>query len=275
MGPASSPHGLRGERADHGRAARRGTTGARTRSAPWPRSPPPRSPSPTHPLVAAYHGELDAAGHRVRRTRRPGTSSSRTWTGWPSSSPPRCLTGAALYVTADHGMVNVGPEDRSMPMARPAASCATAWPCSAASRGSGTCTLRPAPPPTCSPPGGRSSASTPGSRRARRPIKDGWFGPPGGVVDDAMAARIGDVVAALRGNRGGHRLAGRAASNPPCSACTARSPRPSSWSRCSALRPFPSRHRRAVPSCGGELAPALPPDLGLTARAVGHLAGDR
>jgi hypothetical protein len=29
-------------------------------------------------------------------------------------------------------------------------------------------------------------------------VKDGWFGPPG-VVDEAMAARIGDVVAACSG----------------------------------------------------------------------------
>jgi hypothetical protein len=31
-------------------------------------------------------------------------------------------------------------------------------------------------------------------------IKEGWFGPPSAAVSDALAARIGDVVAACAGN---------------------------------------------------------------------------
>jgi hypothetical protein len=33
-------------------------------------------------------------------------------------------------------------------------------------------------------------------------VKDGWFAPAGTAVSDAMAARIGDVVAASTGNWG-------------------------------------------------------------------------
>lgn len=63
-------------------------------------------------LVSAYHGDLDATGHRY------GVSSD-AWnnqlahvdklTEQIAASLPY---GTVLYVTADHGMVNVGPDDR-------------------------------------------------------------------------------------------------------------------------------------------------------------------
>jgi len=112
-------------------------------------------------LVAAYHGELDAAGHRY------GVN-SQAWTfqlGHVDRLAEQLASalpyGGVLYVTADHGMVNVGPEDKIMPTARPAR-CATAWRCLAARHAPGTCTPDRVPLPMCLPPGGRCSASTPG-----------------------------------------------------------------------------------------------------------------
>jgi hypothetical protein len=144
-------------------------------------------------LVSVYHDHLDAAGHVF------GINSA-AWVFQlahvdklaeqiASALPPDTV----LYVTADHGMVNVGADDRidvdAIPQLR-----------------SGVALL-----------GGESRArhvyAEPGAADdvlaawreilgdrawvASRDdaIKDGWFGP----VDDAMIARIGDVVAAAAG----------------------------------------------------------------------------
>jgi hypothetical protein len=114
-------------------------------------------------FVAAYHGDLDAAGHRY------GVSSP-AWTfqlahvdrlaEQLASSLPY---GSVLYVTADHGMVNVGSDDRI-----DVDGAASALRDGVGLLG-GECTPARAPPPTCWPPGGRCSASTPGWCPARRP----------------------------------------------------------------------------------------------------------
>ena len=150
-------------------------------------------------LVAAYHGDLDSTGHVY------GVS-SQAWE-FQLSHVNRLVeqlasalpSGTTLYVTADHGMVNVGPDDKIDVDAE-------------------------ARPPPCATgvallggePRARHVYAAPGAaadvlatwrevlgERAwvasrEEAVKDGWFGPPG-VIDEAMAARIGDVVAACAG----------------------------------------------------------------------------
>jgi hypothetical protein len=144
-------------------------------------------------LVAVYHGDLDSAGHGF------GTNSA----AWPfqlahvdklaeqiaGALPPNTV----LYVTADHGMVNVGQDDRIDADAIPELRVGV--------------TLL----------GGEARArhvyAEPGAARdvlaawqeilgdrawvvsRDEAIKDGWFGP----TDDAVIARIGDVIAAATG----------------------------------------------------------------------------
>jgi hypothetical protein len=152
-------------------------------------------------LVGAYHGDLDAAGHEF------GVSSP-AWT-YQLAHVDRLAEqiaaglpyGTVMYVTADHGMVNVGAEDKLDADA----------PEFAALR-QGVALL-----------GGEARArhvyTHPGAaadvlatwrevlgERAwvssrEEAIKDGWFGPPN-TVDERMAARIGDVVAASTGSSG-------------------------------------------------------------------------
>jgi hypothetical protein len=108
-------------------------------------------------------------------------------------------SGTALYVTADHGMVNVGPDDRI----------------DADADGPGAA-LREGVALLGGEPRARHVYAAPGAAAdvlatwrevlgehawvasREEAVKDGWFGPPG-VVDEAMAARIGDVVAACSG----------------------------------------------------------------------------
>jgi hypothetical protein len=103
-----------------------------------------------------------------------------------------------MYVTADHGMVNVGPDDRI----------------DADAEGS---PLRDGVALLGGEPRARHVYAQPGAaddvlatwrevlgERAwvmsrEEAIKDGLFGPVGAQLSDAMAARIGDVVAACAG----------------------------------------------------------------------------
>jgi hypothetical protein len=150
-------------------------------------------------LVAAYHADLDATGHVY------GVS-SQAWE-FQLSHVNRLVeqlasalpSGTALYVTADHGMVNVGPDDRiDVDADGPAA------------------VLRDGVALLGGEPRARHVYAAPGAAAdvlatwrevlgehawvasREEAVKDGWFGPPG-VVDEAMAARIGDVVAACSG----------------------------------------------------------------------------
>jgi Type I phosphodiesterase / nucleotide pyrophosphatase len=153
-------------------------------------------------FVAAYHGDLDAAGHRY------GVSSP-AWTfqlahvdrlaEQLASSLPY---GSVLYVTADHGMVNVGSDDRIDVDGAASA-------------------LRDGVALLGGEPRARHVYTRPGAAAdvlaawrevlgehawvvsREEAIKHGWFGPPGVGApdgpDEAMAARIGDVVAACAG----------------------------------------------------------------------------
>jgi hypothetical protein len=149
-------------------------------------------------LVAAYHGDLDSTGHVY------GVS-SQAWV-FQLSHVNRLVeqlvsalpTGTALYVTADHGMVNVGPDDKIDTDEGPAA------------------VLREGVALLGGEPRARHVYTAPGAAAdvlatwrevlgehawvasREEAVKDGWFGPPG-VIDEAMAARIGDVVAACAG----------------------------------------------------------------------------
>jgi hypothetical protein len=149
-------------------------------------------------LVSAYHGLLDACGHQY------GVSSS-AWVNelahvdkLAEQIAAGLPYGSVLYVTADHGMVNVGPDDRV----------------DADAEGS---PLRDGVALLGGEPRVRHVYARPGAaedvlvtwremlgERAwvmsrEEAIKDGLFGPAGTPVSDAMAARIGDVVAACVG----------------------------------------------------------------------------
>jgi hypothetical protein len=152
-------------------------------------------------LVTAYHGDLDAAGHQY------GVS-SQAWefqlahvdrlAEHLASALP---SGTVMYVTADHGMVDVGADDKldvddvDGPFA----------------------VLRDGVALLGGEARARHAYARPGATAdvvatwrevlgehawvasREEALKDGWFGPPG-VVDEAMMARIGDVVAACAGN---------------------------------------------------------------------------
>jgi hypothetical protein len=152
-------------------------------------------------LVVAYHGDLDAAGHEF------GVSSP-AWT-YQLAHVDRLAEqiasglpyGTVMYVTADHGMVNVATEDK-MDVDGP----------DFAALREGVALF-----------GGEARArhvyahqgaaadvlatwrEVLGERAwvsaREEAIKEGWFGPPN-TVDDGMAARIGDVIAACTGTAG-------------------------------------------------------------------------
>jgi Type I phosphodiesterase / nucleotide pyrophosphatase len=150
-------------------------------------------------LVVAYHGDLDSNGHRY------GVASA-AWVNQLSHVDKLAeqiagnLPGdSAMYVTADHGMVNVGPDDRI-------------------DVDGADSPLREGVALLGGEPRARHVYARPGAaddvlatwrevlgERAwvasrAEAIKDGWFGPPGVAVSDAIAGRIGDVVAACTGN---------------------------------------------------------------------------
>ncbi len=147
-------------------------------------------------LVVAYHGDLDAAGHVY------GTSSA-AW-AFQLAHVDRLAEqiagalpmGTVLYVTADHGMVDVGPDDRVDVDLTP--------------------DLREGVALLGGEPRARHVYAAPGAaadvlatwrevlgERAwvlsrDEAVKDGWFGP----ADEALAGRIGDVVAAATASYG-------------------------------------------------------------------------
>jgi hypothetical protein len=149
-------------------------------------------------LVSAYHGLLDGCGHEygvsspawVNELAHVDKLAEQIAAGLPY--------GSVMYVTADHGMVNVGPDDRI----------------DADAEGS---PLRDGVALLGGEPRARHVYAQPGAaddvlaiwrevlgERAwvmsrEEALKDGLFGPVGSAVSDAMAARIGDVVAASVG----------------------------------------------------------------------------
>ena len=149
-------------------------------------------------LVSAYHGLLDACGHEygvsspawVNELAHVDKLAEQIAAGLPY--------GSVMYVTADHGMVNVGSDDRV----------------DADADGS---PLRDGVALLGGEPRMRHVYTQPGAvddvlaiwrealgERAwvmsrEEAVKDGLFGPVDAPVSEAMAARIGDVIAACVG----------------------------------------------------------------------------
>jgi hypothetical protein len=150
-------------------------------------------------LVLAYHGDLDATGHRYGVASAAWANQLAHVDKLAEQIANSLPYGAVMYVTADHGMVDVGPDDRidadeDSSMLR-----------------DGVALL-----------GGEARArhvyARPGAaddvlatwrevlgERAwvlprEEAVKEGWFGPVGTAVSDSMAPRIGDVVAACAGS---------------------------------------------------------------------------
>jgi hypothetical protein len=149
-------------------------------------------------LVSSYYGQLDGCGHEfgvstpawVNELAHVDKLAEQIAAGLPF--------GSVMYVTADHGMVNVGPDDRI----------------DADAEGS---PLREGVALLGGEPRARHVYARPGAaddvlatwrevlgERAwvmsrEEAIKDGLFGVVDAPVSDAVAARIGDVVAACAG----------------------------------------------------------------------------
>jgi hypothetical protein len=149
-------------------------------------------------LVSAYYGQLDGTGHEygvsspawVNELAHVDKLAEQIAAGLPY--------GSVLYVTADHGMVTVGPDDRIDADAE-------------------NSPLRDGVALLGGEPRARHVYTRPGAaddvlatwrevlgERAwvmsrEEAVKDGLFGPVGVPVGEAMAARIGDVVAACAG----------------------------------------------------------------------------
>lgn len=145
-------------------------------------------------LVYTYYGDLDATGHRTGCTslawRLQLAHTDRLAEQIVGGLPP----GSALVITADHGMVDVPPGERRDVDAEPALAAGVAA--------------------LAGEPRARYVHAVPGAaadvlaawrellgdgwwvRSREEAVAAGWFGPG---LDEARAARIGDVVAAARG----------------------------------------------------------------------------
>ncbi len=146
-------------------------------------------------LVSAYHGDLDATGHRYGVSSAAWNNQLAHVDKLAEQIAASLPYGTVMYVTADHGMVNVGPDDRI----------------DADADGS---PLRDGVALLGGEPRARHVYARPGAaadvlatwrevlgERAwvmsrEEAVKDGLFG---ASVSEAMAARIGDVVAACAG----------------------------------------------------------------------------
>ncbi len=151
-------------------------------------------------LVTAYHGDLDAAGHRYGVSSQAWEFQLAHVDRLAEQLASALPSGTVMYVTADHGMVDVGPDDKlDVDVDGPFA------------------VLRDGVALLGGEARARHAYARPGAAAdviatwrevlgehawvasREEALKDGWFGPPG-VLDEAMAARIGDVVAACAGN---------------------------------------------------------------------------
>ncbi len=144
-------------------------------------------------LVSVYTGDLDAVGHQYGVS-SPAWAYQLAHVDKLAEQIASALPmGAVLYVTADHGMVNVGPEDRVDVDAIPELRAGVAL------LGGEPRARHVYAQPGAAPDVLAAWREVLGDRAwvvtRDEAIKDGWFGP----VDDAMRARIGDVVAAATG----------------------------------------------------------------------------
>lgn len=150
-------------------------------------------------LVFAYHGDLDATGHHYGVASAAWYHQLAHVDKLAEQIAASLPYGAVLYVTADHGMVDVGPDDRidadgdGSPLRDGVALLG------------GEARFRH----VYTRPGAAEDVLATwrevlGERAWVLPreeaVKEGWFGPAGTAVSDAMAPRIGDVVAACAGS---------------------------------------------------------------------------
>ena len=149
-------------------------------------------------LVVAYHGDLDATGHRYGVSSQAWVNQLAHVDRLAEQIASGLPYGSVMYVTADHGMVDIGPDDRVDVDGEAAA-------------------LRDGVTLLGGEPRFRHVYTDPGAtdsvlatwqevlgERAwvlsrEDAVKQGWFGPVGTPVSDAIAPRIGDVVAACAG----------------------------------------------------------------------------
>jgi hypothetical protein len=149
-------------------------------------------------LVSAYHGALDGCGHEYGVSSPAWFNELAHVDKLAEQIAAGLPYGSVMYVTADHGMVDVGPDDRI-------------------DADAGGSPLRDGVALLGGEPRMRHVYARPGAaddvlatwrevlgERAwvmsrEEAVKDGLFGPVGNPVSDAMAARIGDVVAACAG----------------------------------------------------------------------------
>ena len=149
-------------------------------------------------VVVAYHGDLDSCGHRYGVS-SPAWSNQLAHVDRLAEQIVSGLPfGTTMYVTADHGMVDVGQDDRidldaeGTPLRDGVALIGGEARFRHVYTQPGAAedvlaTWRDAL-------GNRAWVSS-----REEAIKDGWFGPPGSGVADALIDRIGDVVAACTG----------------------------------------------------------------------------
>ncbi len=152
-------------------------------------------------LVLAYHGELDGMGHSYGVGSPAWTFQLAHVDRLAEQLATSLPHGTMMYVTADHGMVNVGPDDRI-----DLDGAASALRDGVALLG-GEARVRH----VYTRPGAAADVlatwrETLGEHAwvvsRDEAFKHGWFGPPGDAAgtDEALLARIGDVVAACAGN---------------------------------------------------------------------------
>jgi hypothetical protein len=145
-------------------------------------------------LVTVYHGDLDGTGHVFGVGSEAWYNQLAHVDKLAEQLAGALPSGTHMYVTADHGMVDVGPEDRidvdAIPELR---------------AGLGLLGGEPRARHLYARPGAAADVLATwrellGDRAWVLPkdeaIKEGWFGP----VDQGMADRIGDVVAAATGS---------------------------------------------------------------------------
>jgi hypothetical protein len=145
-------------------------------------------------FVTVYHGDLDATGHVFGVASDAWYNHLAHVDKLAEQLAGELPSGACMYVTADHGMVDIGQEDKldvdALPELR-----------------AGVALLggEPRARHVYARPGAAADVLATwrdvlGDRAWVLPreeaIKEGWFGP----VDDRMAPRIGDVVAAPAGS---------------------------------------------------------------------------
>lgn len=145
-------------------------------------------------LCYAYHGDLDMIGHQHGPGSLPWRMQLKIVDRLVAAIAECLRPGEVLLVVADHGMVVTDGAGTwtSTPPPRCSPGCA-GWPARSAS---GTSTPHRVRPPTSWTRGAASSGTGAWVLARDEVIDAGWFGP---TVSDVARGRIGEVVAAARG----------------------------------------------------------------------------